>query len=432
MKHIFKKIIATVLQAEARLILKKYNPKIVAVTGSVGKTSTKDAIYTILASKYYVRKSEKSFNSDIGVPLTILGCENAWSDPIGWINNMLDGLSLIFFKHEYPKWLVLEIGADSDNPKYIMDLTKWLKPDIAVFTGFAKFPVHVEFFGSREALFKEKAAVLQALKREGVAVINYDDDEVRAFAETIENKKVFFGFKGGTVKANNYQILTEVNGQGIAPTGVSFTVPVYDKPFVLSGALGRQQVYPALAALAVGHALSMSFADMHTAILSHVAPKGRMKLIPGLKGSLIIDDTYNASPIAVEEGLETLKALSAAHRTIAVIGDMLELGEYSSQAHKEVGFKAAGIVKMLVTVGVRARKIAEAALDGGLSEKNILQFDTSSEAGNYLQNIIEKGDVIWIKGSQSIRMEKTVKEIMAEPLLASELLVRQEKEWERR
>ncbi len=309
MKHVLKRIISTILQAEAKLILKKYKPQIVAITGSVGKTSTKDAIYTVLASKYYVRKSDKSFNSDIGVPLTILGCDNAWSNPIGWIENMVTGLSLIFFTQSYPRWLVLEVGADSDNTKYISNVTKWLKPDIAVFTGFAKVPVHVEFFGSREALFKEKTALLLALKSNGTAIVNYDDEEVRFFAESIENKKIYFGFKGGTMKANHYHIVTEETGLGTVPTGVSFTVAGSDEPTYVYGGLGRQQVFPALAAIAVGHSLGLSMKEMNVALLTHEPPRGRMRLIEGLKGSTIIDDSYNASPIAVEEGLETLKAI---------------------------------------------------------------------------------------------------------------------------
>ena len=133
MKSFLKKIIVSILESEARLILKKYNPFIIAITGSVGKTSAKDAIYTVLAgSVSRVRKSEKSFNSEIGVPLTILGCDNAWSNPFLWLKNILNGLELILLRSNYPNCLVLEVGAD--HPGDIQKITKWLKPDVAVIT----------------------------------------------------------------------------------------------------------------------------------------------------------------------------------------------------------------------------------------------------------------------------------------------------------
>ena len=124
MKTHLKNIISAILQFEARLILNKYNPKIIAVTGSVGKTSTKDAIFSVMSTSFYVRKSEKSFNSDIGIPLTILGCQNAWTDPIMWICNIWAGAMLIIFKHSYPEWLILEVGAD--RPGDIRKISKWL------------------------------------------------------------------------------------------------------------------------------------------------------------------------------------------------------------------------------------------------------------------------------------------------------------------
>ena len=143
MKSILKKIISTIIKYEAVLIIKKYKPKIIAVTGSVGKTSTKDAIFAVMSSSFFVRKSEKSFNSDIGIPLTILGCPNAWFDPIKWARNIFRGLELIVFKHSYPEWLILEVGAD--RPGDIKEVSKWLKPNIVVLTAFAKVPVHIEF-----------------------------------------------------------------------------------------------------------------------------------------------------------------------------------------------------------------------------------------------------------------------------------------------
>ena len=136
MKSTFKKIIGLIIEWQAKLIIRKYKPKIVAVTGSVGKTSTKDAIFSVMSQFFYTRKSEKSFNSDIGIPLTIMGCPNGWYDPILWLKNILEGFYLIFFKAPYPQWLVLEVGAD--RPNDIKNVTKWLKPDVVRPNGLCK------------------------------------------------------------------------------------------------------------------------------------------------------------------------------------------------------------------------------------------------------------------------------------------------------
>ena len=133
-KQIFKKIVTLIIEAEARLVIRKYNPKIIAITGSVGKTSTKDAIFAVVDDTLIARKSEKSFNSEIGLPLTILDCENAWSDPFHWLKNILKGLALIVTNVHYPKWLVLEIGAGM--PGDIARATNLIVPDIVVFTRF--------------------------------------------------------------------------------------------------------------------------------------------------------------------------------------------------------------------------------------------------------------------------------------------------------
>jgi UDP-N-acetylmuramoyl-tripeptide--D-alanyl-D-alanine ligase len=166
-----------------------------------------------------------------------------------------------------------------------------------------------------------------------------------------------------------------------------------------------------------------------------------MRIIDGIKGTTIIDDSYNSSPAAVMSALETLEELNVlgspaqsarAGRKIAVLGDMAELGEYSERAHKSIGAKASQVLDVLVTVGVKARMIALGALEYGMNESNILQFDDSRKAGKYVESILSSGDTVLVKGSQSIRTEKAVEEIMARPENKENLLVRQEKEWQSR
>ena len=432
MKNTVKKIIATILQFEARRILKKYHPKIIAVTGSVGKTSTKDAIFSVLSTSRHIRKSEKSFNSEIGVPLTIIGCENGWNNPFIWLSNIIHGFSLIVSKHEYPDWLVLEVGAD--RPGDIKSLAKLLNPNIAVVTRFGKTPVHVEYFKNREDLIQEKAYLVRALTREGIAVLNYDDEDVRNFGEYTESTKIFYGFDGGIIKASHYRVLTEGTGKGNLPTGIGFNVDYGGTPLSIElfGSLGKHHVYPALAAIAVAYAQGLAPEAVQESFKNYMPPLARMHLVDGIKGSLIIDDTYNASPVATVEALNTLGTLEKAKRKVAILADMMELGAHSFEAHREVGVIAAKSCDILVAVGVRSRRIAEAAMDAGMSEKKVYQFDTAEEAGSFIQNSIEEGDIVLVKGSQSMRMEKAVKEIMAEPDKAGELLVRQEEEWTKR
>src|SRR3989344_4968803 len=162
MKQFLKKIIIVLIQWEAILVLKKYKPQIIAVTGSVGKTSTKDAIFTVLSSKFFVRKSEKSFNSDVGVPLTILGCKNAWNNPFLWAKNLLEGFALLILKNHYPKWLVLEVGAD--RPGDIRKLARWLNPGGGGKTAPPRGPGPRQFFYSPGGGARKKKKPRKTLK----------------------------------------------------------------------------------------------------------------------------------------------------------------------------------------------------------------------------------------------------------------------------
>jgi UDP-N-acetylmuramoyl-tripeptide--D-alanyl-D-alanine ligase len=426
MKSVFKSLLVGILSYEAKLVIKKYNPKIIAITGSVGKTSTKDAVYAVLSKYFSVRRSEKSFNSEIGIPLTILGCQNAWSNPIGWLKNIWVGLDLVMFKHHFPDWLILEVGAD--HPGDIKSVTKWLKPDITVLTKFAKTPVHIEFFKNREEIIKEKGYLVEALKRDGTIVLNADDNDALTFKGKDNHNTLLYGLESEADLRASYSDLFYENGR---LAGITFKIDYEGNsiPVIVKGVVGNQVIYSALAAASVGIACGLNMIKVSEGLLEYISPRGRMKIIPGIKDSIIIDDTYNSSPVAAHSALETLCPIKTVGRKIAVLGDMLELGKHSATEHEELGKLASKCCDMLVTVGLRTRETAEAALTAGMPESNILQFDKSQEAGQYLQNILETGDIVLVKGSQSMRMEKCVEEIMAEPDKAAELLVRQEEEW---
>lgn len=427
-----RKILVTLLTKEAQSVLKKYNPKILVVTGSVGKTSTKDAIASALEGSFRVAKSKKSYNSDIGVPLTILQLENPWSNPLHWILNLLKGLKLIVVPSSYPEWLVLEVGAD--KPGDLAALFSWIQADVVVVTRIPKVPVHVAFYESPEAVFVEETIPVHAVKSHGLIVLNNDEEAIRNLKHETTARVLTYGTTpGADIYTTNLEYLydTTVDGQSI-PSGITFFAEgdQIHIPITLHGVLGVQHVYPILAALAAARGLGVSPQTLAGAFYTHETPPGRMKIIDGIKGSILIDDTYNASPIATETALQVLKDLNAPQK-IAVLGDMKELGTYSKEEHLKIGTKVAESADILLTVGYEARLIAEGALDHGMSEKNIYQFDDAREAGKFLERLLEQGTIALIKGSQSIRMERTVEEVMLYPEQKESLLVRQEPTWQK-
>jgi len=186
MKTTFKKIISYILKIESRFVLWKYKPKVIAITGSVGKTSTKDAVYGIISKISYVRKSEKSYNSEIGLPLIILGCPNGWNNPYVWLKNILKGLWLFIWPHKYPEWLVLEVGVG--KPGDMRQTASWFKTDAVIITAIGETPVHIEFFNSRDHLVKEKSGLIKTLKKDGLLILNADDKTVLELKTKSKNR----------------------------------------------------------------------------------------------------------------------------------------------------------------------------------------------------------------------------------------------------
>lgn len=443
-----KRILVFILTVESRLIIRKYKPFIVAITGSVGKTSTKDAIYTVLKDQsFFVRKSEKSMNSEIGLPLTIIGVANAWHSLSGWINNIITGLKLIVFKSDYPDCLILEIGAD--HPRDIKKVVKWLHPDIAVITKVSSTPVHIEFFKSPEQVFEEKASLATAVKDGGTLVLFADDEKVMSIGDMVKGRGIniiSFGLNDNAiVRGFEDEILyrhlsVDIVGQNINdgalesnrfPVGFSFKVTIDNMIGSISvdNVIGKVYTYPLLAAVAVGKARGMSLDNMTKYLSEYEAPRGRMNIISGMNGSTLIDDTYNSSPDAVESALMTLKTLDCSGSRIAILGDMMELGKYSAMEHHRIGKLASNIVSKLITVGQRSRATADEAIACGMKDSSVYHFDNSIEAGEFAKSLVKVGDIVLIKGSQSVRMERVVKVLLKEPEKADRLLVRQEKEW---
>ena len=424
-----KSIVIFILTLEARLVLKKRRPRVVAVTGSVGKTAAKDALVAALGAKYRVRGSEKSFNSELGVPLTVLGLKNAWHDPLLWLRNMCEGaFTAIASGSYYPELLVLEAGVD--RPGDMRRLASWLAPDVVVLTRFPDVPVHVEFFESPEAVIEEKRFLKLALRANGTLIINADDPKMAEEKIAPGQKIISFGFGDRAIVRGTFPEIRYENGR---PLGMGMKIEYAGKsmPFFLPGALGAHHLYPVLAAFAAGILEDIPPLTLLEALRTYRPPKGRMHLLSGKNGTTLIDDSYNASPEAVHAALETLRTLTVPEgtRKIVVLGDMMELGSFSAQEHRRAGKAVAESADIFVAVGLRMKEAAAVAHASGIAESLIYSTKDSTEAGEYLASRVREGDVILLKGSQSMRMERATKILLADPLQAEILLVRQEKEW---
>lgn len=452
-KTILQKILATLARAK----IKRYRPLIIGITGSFGKTSTRQAIFTVLQKKFLVRTPEKNYNTEIGLPLAILGIPYYGRNIFKWLAAFIR-LSLAR-DYNFPAILLLEYGID--HPGDMDYLLSIARPNIAVVTALGEIPVHVEFFRDPEQVREEKAKLVASLPDDGWAVLNHDDYAVydmnpvrsqtppasadvqahrtsNGMKDKTKAQVLTYGFsEHAEIQIANYKLQTGKDAElGDIPEGITFKINQkgHTIPFRLPDVFGEPQAYATAAAVAVGTILNLNGIEMADAMREYISPPGRLRLLPGVKHTFLLDDSYNAAPDAMRAALETLAALPG-RRKIAVLGDMLEIGRFTEQVHRTIGDQAAKFVDVLATVGARAKFIADEARTRGLDAgqhilpENILKFDSSEDAGEALLPLLKPGDLVLIKGSQSMRMEKVVERLMAHPERAAELLVRQESYW---
>jgi len=425
------KILSKILFFLARRIINRYNPEVVAITGSVGKTSTKEAIFAVLVGQTKekvkgVRRSKGNFNNEIGAPLAIISDFKdedlkiiSRDQPAGtkkiqkfifWLKVILVGKFYAFcpFKLDYPQILILEYGAD--KPGDIKNMLSLARPKKAVVTAVGEIPVHVEFYKEPAEVAKEKAKIIEPLSVNGFAILNFDDKKVFEMKEKTRAKIITFGFnEGADIKISNFENRL-FNGR---PQGISFKIE-YEGNFVpvfLKNVLGRAQAYAAAAAFAVGVSFGLNIVEIADSLeRNYYPPKRRTNILEGIKNSFVIDDSYNASPLSMREALEILRSLDA-KRKVAVLGDMLELGEFSIEAHQKIGKIASQVVDVLIAVGPRAKFLAQEAEKEGLSKDKIFIFETADETSKNINDIIREGDLILIKASRGIGLDKVVDEL---------------------
>jgi UDP-N-acetylmuramoyl-tripeptide--D-alanyl-D-alanine ligase len=415
-----------ILRVLSKLVINKYKPEVIAITGSVGKTSSKEAIAQILDTKFRVRKTASNYNNEIGVPLTILGIKKSpGKNILGWLLIFIKALILIIFPTLYPKKLILEFGADHKGD--IEYLVSFIPVHIGILTKVSR--VHIQYFKTLSSIFNEKKKIFNNITTQGFAIINNDDQLVKTLDKKLKCRTITYGIENESdVQASDLQIIDRDN-----VIGMNFKLKYQGNviPVFLPNTLGPAQVYAFLCGVSVALQYGFNLVEISAFAGQYIAPKGRTNLIAAMNDAYLIDDSYNSSPEAVKMSVDLLSNMRylIVGKRIAVLGDMLELGRESVPAHKEIGeyvFKQG--IDILLTSGEISRNTHLAAEKAGMNARSF-HFKDQGNLITYLKSIIKKDDLVLIKGSQGARMEKVVKAIMQEPKQAKNLLVRQGSNW---
>ena len=355
----------------------KFNTFNICVTGSNGKTTTKEIIAHILSQKFSLLKSSGNYNNEIGIPLTLLQLNKSH------------------------KLLVTEMGMRALGE--IKTLTNFINPDLAVLTNIGE--AHIGLLGSKDNIFKAKSELLQSLKKDGIAIINRDDLYFLKTLEIVKNKKVYtFGIENKSdIMANNIRIVSD--------KGMKFTLMIQNgmSKEIYFPLLGKHNIYNALAAAAAAFALGIELDLIERGLSSFKPLDLHMQLSNLYKGIKILNDSYNASPLSVKSALETLAEVAKKNRKIAILGDMLELGEKADFYHQEIGKEVAKLsIDILITVGPGGKIIAQSSKEEGMAEERVFSFEKNEKINlsKKLLSLTRSGDYILLKGSREMKMEE--------------------------
>lgn len=396
------------LQHYAAFILRHWQPVVIAVTGSVGKTGIKEAIATVLSHRFKTFRSWRNYNDVLGIPLALGALE------------------------EDHRYAVLELGCD--HPGEIADLCQMVQPQIAVLTNIT--PVHLQYFGTLERLAHELSMVLHSLPEDGHFFYNASDERCQAMV------KRFFQEKQSDIQVHTFagpdtalpQVHTGWDGTTV------ILEPSPDQPEILSAALlGQHHFATIMATYQVTTLLGLSLQEIQQALPTLKPLPGRTYPLQGMHDVHLLDDTHNAAPASMLAGLQTLDALTSAEgRRIAVLGDMLHLGSYTDEAHRHLGVQLVPLVDYLITLGEHAALIAEAALAAGMDPQQIITTATHEDAAGAVRAILQQrdprlcvNDTVLIKGSEGARMERVTELLMDRAWEASDQLVRQASGWKK-
>ncbi len=364
------------LQDVAHYYRKKFALPIVAITGSNGKTTTKDMIAGILSKRLLTLKAESSFNNQVGIPLTLLHLSSS---------------------HQA---VVLEMGMSARGE--IAQLARLAEPTMGVITNVG--PAHLEFFTDIEEIAQAKGELVDSLSESDTVILNRDDDRVWAMAGRVKGTLVSFGIKRKSdFQATEVKCLSDGTSEFTLNGEVRIKLPL----------LGYYNVYNALAAASACSAFQLDLSVIKEGLESFQAPARRMQILSlgpvrdkSLSGVKVINDAYNANPESMKMALQLLSRLRTGGRKIAVLGDMLELGKWGERMHRELGKLASTSCQVLVTAGKLSQALAEEATASGMKDVFICQ--NSQEAGKKLAEIIKRDDTVLVKGSRAMRMEEVI------------------------
>jgi UDP-N-acetylmuramoyl-tripeptide--D-alanyl-D-alanine ligase len=417
----FKKFVQNKLESYVKRYLAKHpDVKLIAVGGSIGKTSTKHAIASVLSQKLRVRMQNENYNTELSAPLGILGIdypENPRSI-VAWLT-VFRAAAVRVRQPDDIHVIVQEFG--SDKPGDIAAFTKYLTPDIAVITGVT--PEHMETFGTIEAVAQEELTLANAAKQ---ALINRDDIDGR-FAQFITDSALT---TYGTSGAAEYRFETQDTSIADGYVG-QFYLPEFAEPIEATlHVIGEHSLRPVIAAAAIGAELGLGSEEIKRGVEAIRPIPGRMNILRGQENSTLLDDTYNSSPAAASAALQALYLLDAPQR-IAILGDMNELGAVSAKEHEFIGSMCdPNLLSWVVTVGSESEKyLAPAARARGCQVKS---FKSPLEAGGFVHSVIEEGSIVLVKGSQTnVYCEEAVK-VLLHATEDDVHLVRQSAQWQQK
>jgi len=384
----------------ARFVIWRCCPKVITITGSVGKTTTKDVLIAQFSSVITTGGTIRSQNSEISTPLSILGIEikNRERSVFVWVRLFFVGLGKVFF-YKTPKVLILEVGAG--GPGDITAVCKWLKSDFAVFTALAKNPVHVDHFESRQHLFNEKKQLALLSKENAVVLFPKEDTFLKELLSDINRE----------IKTVSRSDIKEVQYN---PRGTNIIFP--DETQVQVNGVWSEVISQSyIIGLKIAQILELSTDVINRDFSKYYTPTpGRARLLEGIHGSTVIDDSYNASPVAVSASLEVLSQVSVQGRKIFLFGDMKELGEYSVSAHENVAQNALNVIDVLLTIGEESLITRKTILSMGFDEEKTLHFKDSVDAGKWLSENMKSDDIVLAKSSRhAIKMELALQQIVS-------------------
>lgn len=367
----------------ARFWRRQVGRTVIAITGSSGKTTTKEMTAAILTQNHSVLKTEGNLNNLIGLPLTLLKLNKG---------------------HELA---IVELGTNSRGE--IKRLTEIAEPDIALVTNIG--PAHLEGLKTLECVREEKGDLYRTMSKSGLAVFNADDEDITPLRRSWQDRVLTYGVKSPA----------DVTASDIAKWGISgqsFVLNAGSESAVVQlSASGMHNIYNALAAAALSRAAGIGINEISQGLRNFHPVAARFEVHTLPNGAFLVDDTYNANPASVREALKTVQALKGAHRSVVVLGDMLELGDQTELFHEAVGTDAAVTdVGLLFLKGLLSRGIAAGAVKGGLSETKIHFFERSEEIVESILSFVQAGDWILVKGSRRMKMEEVVKNILGQTM----------------